>query len=75
VLVVASKMDVANKDKLAKLRRYSKKHSLPLFPISAVTGEGIEALKHAMAEKVDEVRRTETAAPQASVSESPKGAA
>jgi hypothetical protein len=28
-----------------------------LFPISAVTGKGIEPLKYAMAAKVEEVRR------------------
>jgi hypothetical protein len=28
-----------------------------LFPISAVTGEGVEKLNFAMAEKVEEVRR------------------
>ncbi|MGB9106736.1 MAG: GTPase ObgE, partial [Terriglobales bacterium] len=44
VLVAASKIDVANKDKLAKLRRHCKKHNLPLYPISAVTGEGIAKL-------------------------------
>ena len=61
VLVAASKIDVANQDKLAKLRRYCKKHHLPLYPISAVTGEGIEKLKHAMADKVEEVRQAELA--------------
>ena len=40
VIMVASKIDVANKDKLAKLKRYCKKHGLELFPVSAVTGKG-----------------------------------
>jgi GTP-binding protein len=57
VLMVASKIDVVNKDKLAKLKRYCKKHKLELFEISAVTGAGIEALKWAMAQKVVEVRK------------------
>jgi len=57
VLVAASKIDVANKDKLAKLRQYCKKQGLPLYPISAVTGKGVEELKRAMAEKVMELRR------------------
>ena len=56
MIMVASKVDVANKDKLAKLKRYCKKHGLLLFPISAVTGKGIEELKYAMAEKVEELR-------------------
>jgi GTPase len=55
-LMVASKIDVANKDKLAKLKRYCKKQGLDLFPISAVTGKGVNELKHAMAEKVEEIR-------------------
>ena len=62
VLVAASKIDVANKDKLAKLRRHCKKHNLPLYPISAVTGEGIAKLTHAIAKRVMEVRKAELAA-------------
>jgi len=56
MLMVASKIDAANKDKLAKLKQYCKKKKLQLFLISAVTGEGIEKLKFAMAEKVEELR-------------------
>jgi GTP-binding protein len=57
MIVAASKCDVANKSKLTKLKRYAKSHGLDLSQISAVTGEGIEKLKYAMAEKVDQVRR------------------
>jgi GTP-binding protein len=57
MLMAASKIDVANKDKLAKLKRYCKKEGLELYPISAVTGKGIEELKWAMAEKVEELRK------------------
>ncbi len=64
VIMVASKIDVANKDKLTKLKRYCKKEGLELFPISAVTGKGIEELKYAMAEKVEEIRRTSEPASQ-----------
>jgi len=57
MIMVASKIDVANKDKLAQLKRFCKKQNWELFPISAVTGKGIEPLKYAMAAKVEEVRR------------------
>jgi GTP-binding protein len=57
MIMVASKIDVANKDKLAKLKKYCKKERLELFPISAVTGKGIDELKYAMAEKVEQVRQ------------------
>jgi GTP-binding protein len=57
LILAASKCDVGNKTKLAKLKRYAKAHDLELFPISAVTGEGIEKLKYAIAEKLEEMRR------------------
>src|SRR5437667_3841601 len=56
MIMAASKIDVANKDKLAKLKRYCKKEGLELFPISAVTGKGIDELKYAIAEKLEEVK-------------------
>ncbi len=71
MILVASKIDVANKDKLAKLKRYAKKQELELYAISAVTGKGIDELKYAMAKKVEEIRaqdftaeHTEGAEPQ-----------
>ena len=57
-IVVASKIDAVNKDKLAKLKRYCKRKKLELFPISAVTGEGIEELKWTMAQRVEKLRRS-----------------
>jgi GTPase len=67
VILVASKIDAANKSKLAALRRYSKKEGLELYPISAVTGKGIEELKYAIAAKVDEVRASVVAATRADI--------
>jgi len=57
-IVVASKMDIVNKDKLAKLKRYCKRKKLELFLISAVTGEGIDEFKWAMAERVEKMRKS-----------------
>ena len=56
MLMVGSKIDVANKDKLAALKKYCKKKKLKLYEISAVTGKGIEELKYAMAEDVEALR-------------------
>jgi GTP-binding protein len=42
MIMAASKIDVDNKEILAKLKRYCKKQDLELFPISAVTGKGID---------------------------------
>jgi GTP-binding protein len=61
VILVASKMDVANKKKLDELKKWAKRKKLALYEISAVTGEGIEKLKWAMAKKVEEVRAEEAA--------------
>ena len=61
-ILAASKCDVANKSKLAKLKKYAKSRGLEFFPVSAVTGEGIEKLKYAMAEKVEEIRREQVEA-------------
>jgi len=44
-------------NKLERLARYCKKNKLELFPISAVTGEGIDALKYALAKRVEKLRR------------------
>jgi len=55
-LLVATKADVANPDKLKKLTTFAKRKKLELFLISAVTGEGIEKLKYAMADAVSTYR-------------------
>jgi len=44
-IVVAAKIDIANPAKLKKLATMAKRRKLPFYAISAVTGEGVEALK------------------------------
>jgi GTP-binding protein len=56
MIMVASKIDVVNKDKLVALKKYAKKKKLKLYEISAVTGKGIEELKYAIADQVQALR-------------------
>jgi GTP-binding protein len=63
-LMVASKIDVANPEKLKKLKQWCTRKKLKLYPISAVTGEGIEKLKYAMLEEVEKVRKKLDAHPE-----------
>ncbi len=64
MIVVASKLDVANPEKLKKLRAMARRKKLPFYEISAVTGLGIETLKYAIGERVSESRKeSEVAAP------------
>lgn len=56
MIVVASKMDIVNPEKLAKLRKHCKRLKLDLHEISAVTGKGIQELKYAMGRLVAEIR-------------------
>lgn len=56
MMVVASKADVANPDKLKKLKAMAKRKKLEFHEISAVTGLGIEALKYAIGKQVKELR-------------------
>ncbi|HYP06487.1 MAG TPA: GTPase ObgE [Bryobacteraceae bacterium] len=53
MFVVASKVDVAqDTERIDAVRSLAQERDLPFFEISAVTGVGIDALKHAMAEHV-----------------------
>jgi GTPase len=61
MIVVASKADVANPEKLKKLQAMAKRRKLPFYEISAVTGMGIEKLKYAIGERVRESRETAAA--------------
>ena len=56
MIVVAAKMDVANPEKVAALRKHCKKLKLELYEISAVTGKGIPELKYALGKRVAETR-------------------
>ncbi|HEV2325428.1 MAG TPA: GTPase ObgE [Terracidiphilus sp.] len=58
MMVAATKIDSANPEKLKKLAAYAKRRKLEFHAISAVTGEGIDALKWALAGRL---RQAETA--------------
>ncbi len=60
-IIVATKIDAVNKDKLAKLKRYAKRKKLDFYAISAVTGEGVDELKFAMADRVEEIKKQQLA--------------
>ena len=53
MIVVATKIDAAqDPERVEALEKLAKKRKLPFFKISSVTGEGIDVLKRAMAERV-----------------------
>jgi GTPase len=53
MFVIATKIDAAqDPDRIAQVRKLARKHKMPFFKISSVTGDGIPALKRAMAEAV-----------------------
>jgi GTPase len=55
MMVVATKMDAAqDPERVAALRNLAATRGLPYFEISSATGQGIEALKFAMAERIFE---------------------
>ncbi len=57
MIVAASKMDIADKKKLAALQKHCTKGKLKLLRISAATGAGLEELKTAMARQVERLRK------------------
>jgi GTP-binding protein len=65
MIVVASKVDVANPAKLKKLETMAKRRKLPFYAISAVTGLGVEKLKYAIGERVRDLRAESPAVPAA----------
>ncbi len=53
MIVVAAKMDAAqDPERVASLQNLAAGRGLPFFPISSVTGQGLDALRYAMAERV-----------------------
>ena len=70
-VLVAAKVDVANPDKLKKLAAMAKRRKLPFHAISAVTGEGVEALKYALADMVSTHRPVQMAAEEATIPSRP----
>lgn len=67
MLVVASKVDAANPEKLKKLQAMAKRRKLPFYAISAVTGLGLDALKYAIGDRVRELREQERTANAATI--------
>jgi len=74
MIVVASKIDalqpapakkgktVKSKSKLDNLAQFCRKKKLALFPISAVTGEGLDRLKYALGKRVQQLRQDDAKA-------------
>ena len=57
MFVVATKLDAAqDAERRASLERLAAERGLPFYAISSVTGEGIDALRYAMAELLLEFR-------------------
>src|SRR5437763_6605296 len=56
MIIVAAKLDVANPQKLAKLKKFCEKRRYPFLAISAVTGEGIQKLKYDVGAIVKQMR-------------------
>jgi GTP-binding protein len=53
MIVVATKMDAAqDPERVASLRNLAAERNLPYFEISSATGQGLDVLKYAMAERV-----------------------
>jgi GTP-binding protein len=53
MIVAATKIDAANPEKLKKLAAHAKRRRLEFHAISAVTGEGIDELKWALARRLN----------------------
>jgi len=54
-IIAANKVDASIPEQLELLREYADKHGYELYPISAVTGEGVKELLDAVVRKLDEL--------------------
>jgi GTP-binding protein len=52
MIVVATKIDIANPEKLKKLAAHARRRKLEFHAVSAVTGQGIDELKWALAKRL-----------------------
>ncbi len=64
--IAATKVDAADENKLDELTTYCRENGHRLFPISAVTGAGLEPLVNFLADKVKEEREARNRKPIAS---------
>jgi GTP-binding protein len=71
-ILVATKADVANPEKLKKLKAFATRRKLPFYTISAVTGEGVDKLKYAIAEAVAQHRTHDPLPPEPAIYKQPK---
>ena len=59
-----TKTDIAgNRERLAKMGRYCRDHGIDFFPVSAVTGEGINQLISYLAARLEQVKGKKRTAP------------
>jgi len=54
-IVIANKMDMPNSDK--NLEEFKSKVDVPVYPISALTGKGLDKVVEALAEKLDTIKK------------------
>jgi GTP-binding protein len=65
LIVAANKIDALDEpDRLERLRDHLRERHIPLYPVSAVTGEGLDALLEAAWREVAAARERAAAAPQ-----------
>ena len=55
-MVVATKLDVANKNKLDRLSDYCKNSSIDFFAISAATGKGVKELIRIVSSRLERMK-------------------